>query len=189
MATNPASGDDHLKPTFEKHLDAIKWVIGLPVAILFGTTQFAEKIDFARHAWAVLPFECLIVVNASAIALGIWYYFGAIKRADLKSQGHGSRPTAVDSFSFYGGFVMVAVGFVLAVAGLMRYPGLQFPKDPPPPATSAPAPHFAIFVSGPVRDRAGAHVHTFLLNETTGEIWRMQCSTPTDVQFSRVPVR
>ena len=46
-----------------------------------------------------------------------------------------------------------------------------------------------IAASGPVRDQTGTHVHTFLVNETTGEVWRMECKTPSSVQFLRVPVQ
>ena len=186
MATDPSAGPVALKPTFEKHLDAIKWVIGLPVAILFGTTQFAEKIEFAKHPNAGSLFWWIIVVNATAVGMGIWYYFGAIKRADLKSQGSNYSATLLDSLSFYGGFVLVAVGFLLTVVGLTYYPTVQFEKNLPPPD---PASHYAISTGGPVRDRMGTHVHTFLVNETTGEVWRMECKTPSGVQFLRVPVQ
>ena len=51
------------------------------------------------------------------------------------------------------------------------------------------AAHYSISVSGPVRDRKGTHVHTFLVNDTTGEVWRMDCGGPSGIQFVRVTVQ
>jgi hypothetical protein len=81
---------------------------------------------------------------------------------------------------------VLALGFLLTVAGLTNYPAVQFEKNPAPPVTAA---HYAISVSGPVRDGKGTHVHTFLVNENTGEVWQMECNTPSGVQFLRVPVQ
>jgi hypothetical protein len=179
-----------LKPTFEKHLDAIKWVIGLPVAILFGTTQFVDKIDFAKHPEASRLLFWIVVVSALAVVLSVWYYFIAIKQADQKLRGAAS-PTSLQSLGsvcFYGGFVLFVIGFVLTVIGLIHYPDVQFDKNPPPPVAFT-APRFTISISGPVKDRMGTHVHTFLLDQDTGEIWRMECSPASGVQFVRVSVQ
>jgi hypothetical protein len=189
MTTSPAPlPPAALKPTFEKHLDATKWVIGLPVAILFGTTQFADKIDFAKHPYAGRLFLLIILVNAGAVVMGIIYYFAAISRADRNFRGKPDSPTleVLDSFSFFGAFGLVAAGFLLTVVGLANYPAVQFERNPLPAVTVA---HYAISISGPVRDRMGTHVHTFLVNENTGEVWRMECRTPSSVQFLRVPVQ
>jgi hypothetical protein len=179
-----------LKPTFEKHLDAIKWVIGLPVAILFGTTQFVDKIDFAKHPEASRLLFWIVVVSALAVVLSIWYYFIAIKQADQKLQGTASSTSlkVLGLVCFYGGFALFVIGFALTVVGLIHYPDVQFDKNPPP-AIAVTAPHFTISTSGPVKDRMGTHVHTFLLNQDTGEIWRMECSPESGVQFVRVPVQ
>jgi hypothetical protein len=32
------------------------------------------------------------------------------------------------------------------------------------------------------------HVHTFLLSETTGEVWQLRCRGKEGVEFVRVPV-
>ena len=76
-----------LKPTFEKHLDAVNWMIGLPVAALFGTAQFVEKIDFIKHPYAGNLLMWIVVVNAAAAVVSVWYYFVAIHMADLKILG------------------------------------------------------------------------------------------------------
>jgi hypothetical protein len=186
MAIPPATGLAALKPTFEKSLDAIKWVIGLPVAILYGTTQFVEKIDFAKHPYAGSLFWWIIVVNATGVVIAIWYYFRAINRADLKLLGSDYSWKFSDSLSFYGGIALVFVGFLLTVVGLINYPAVQFEKKFP---SVTPASHYVISTSGPVHDRMGTHFHTFLVNETTGEVWRMECKEPSGVQFLHVPVQ
>ena len=183
MGTNPPPAPA-IKPTFDKHLDAVKWVIGLPVAVLFGTTQFVEKIDFAKHPSAHSLFLSIICVNAAAVVASVYYYFRAIKRADHKLEGRPFPWTPVDSFCYHGGLLMFAVGFGLAVLGLINYPAVQFEKNAPPRPSS-----YAISVSGPVRDGMGTHVHTFLVNQTTGEIWQMECKSRSNVQFLRVPVQ
>jgi hypothetical protein len=184
----PPSG---LKPTFEKHLDAIKWVIGLPVAVLFGTTQFVDKVDFTKHRYAGRLLLWIVLVNAGAVVLSVSYYFVAIKRADRKFLGRPDSTTleAFASLVFFLGFGLVTVGFVLTVIGLINYPIVQFDKTAAPPAVAVVASHYAISLSGPVRDRNGIHVHTFLINETTGEVWRMDCGAPSGIQFLRVPVQ
>jgi|ERR1022692_2298798 hypothetical protein len=185
MGTSPPPAPA-IKPTFDKHLDAIKWVIGLPVAVLFGTTQFVEKIDFAKHPSAHSLFLAIICVNAATVVASVWYYFRAIKRADDKFESKPSPWTSVDSFCYYGGLLMFAVGFGLAVVGLINYPGVQFERTPPsPPLPSS----YAISVSGPVRDGMGTHVHTLMVNQITGEVWQMECKAPAGVQFLRVPVQ
>jgi len=188
MTSPPPIPTAELKPTFEKHLDARKWVLGLPVAILFGTTQFADKIDFRGHPDAGRLFLWIILVNAGAAALGLYNYFVAIKRADDEIRGKPDSPTLKrsDTSSFYGGFGLLGIGFLLTVVGLASYPAVQFEKNSPPPVTAA---RYAISVSGPVRDGKGSHVHTFLVNENTGEVWQMVCNTPSGVQFLRIPVQ
>jgi hypothetical protein len=195
--SSPTAAVSALKPTFEKHLDAVKWVIGLPVAILFGTTQFVDKIDFAKHPGASGLLFWIVVVSALTVVLSVWYYFVAIKLADEKLQGADENLQEKGSFRFlkslgalcfYVGFVLFVAAFVLTVIGLIRFPSVQFDKTPPV-AAAVPAPHFTISTSGPVKDRKGTHVHTFLLNQDTGEIWRMECSTGSGVQFVRVPVQ
>jgi hypothetical protein len=48
--------------------------------------------------------------------------------------------------------------------------------------------HFAVTASGPVKDSTGTHVHTALVDQNTGEAWRMECSSSTGVHFARVAV-
>jgi hypothetical protein len=178
-----------LKPTFDKHLDAVKWVIGLPVAILFGTTQFVDKIDFAKHQGAVRLLASIVLVSALTTVLSVAYYFVAIKLADHKilSSSAPASLTILGNVTYYGSLFLFVAAFVLTVIGLMLYPGVQLDKNPPPAAVAA-SPHFAITTSGPVKDPAGTHVHTFLLDQNTGEVWRMECSSTTAVHFVRVPV-
>jgi len=179
-----------LKPTFEKHLDAVKWMIGLPVAVLFGTGQFVEKIDFLKHPYAGMLLMWIVIVNAAAAVASVWYYFVAIHMADLKILG--TVPTkgekAVDALSFGLGFLLLASGFLLTVVGLINYPSVQAEK---PPASSVPAiasTPYRIRVSGPVHDRRGTHYHTFLVNEATGAVWRLDCGGASGISFVSVPV-
>jgi|SRR5271163_2730921 len=188
----PPSGPTQpaLKPTFDKHLDAVKWVIGLPVAILFGTTQFVDKIDFAKHPGASRLLTWIVIVSALTVVLSVIYYFVAIKLADHKLLSDPS-PTSLKilgSISYFGSLSLFVLAFALTVAGLILYPGVQLDKNPPPTLV-ANVPHFTISTSGPVRDRRGTHVHTFLLDEDTGEVWRMKCNSTAGVQFVRAPVQ
>lgn len=189
LPAQPA-GDPKLKASFEKHLGAVKWVIGLPVAVLFGTSQFVDKIDFAKHPYASSLLWWIVVVNAGAAVLSVWYYFVAIHKADLKLQGKdvSLTVTIVDAICFWGGFALFAAGFVLTVLGLVNYPAVQAEKTPSPTAQVLSAAHYRISVSGPVRDRRGAHFHTFLVNDGTGAVWRMECSKLSGISFVRVPV-
>lgn len=55
------------------------------------------------------------------------------------------------------------------------------------PCRCAPPP-FVIVNSAIVRSRSeGPHQHTFLLNQSTGEIWEMVCMFGKKVQFRKVP--
>jgi hypothetical protein len=48
---------------------------------------------------------------------------------------------------------------------------------------------FVIETSATVRSRAeGPHQHTFLLNQSTGQIWEMICLSKEIVQFRKVPI-
>jgi hypothetical protein len=186
MASTPLP----LKPSFEKHLDAVKWVIGLPVAVLFGTSQFVDKIDFAKHPYAGNLLFWIVVINAGAAVLSVWYYFAAIHLADVTSLGNTPSPTAelLASGCFWVGFSLFAVGFVLTVVGLVNYPLVQAEKASSPPAPAISAPHYRISVSGPIHDRRGTHYHTLLVNEATGAIWRLDCDGPSGIRFVSVPV-
>jgi hypothetical protein len=178
-----------LKPTFDKHLDAVKWVIGLPVAILFGTTQFVDKIDFVKHPGAGRLLTWIVIVSALTTVLSVAYYFLAIKLADYKILST-SPPLAIEllgDFTYFGSLLLFLAAFVLTVIGLILFPGVQLDKTPPP-APIATVPHFEITTSGPVKDRKGTHVHTFLFDKNTGELWKMECST-TGVHFVRLPVQ
>lgn len=179
-----------LKPTFDKHLDAVKWVIGLPVAILFGTTQFVDKIDFVKHPGAGRLLAAIVIVSALTTVLSVAYYFLRIKLADHKILGTDVPPAIqfLASATYYVSLFLFLIAFVLTVIGLVEFPGVQLDKTPPlPPVAEAP-PHFTITTSGPVKDRKGTHVHTFLLDQNTGEVWKMECSS-TGVHFVRVSVQ
>jgi hypothetical protein len=59
----------------------------------------------------------------------------------------------------------------------------------PPEAPQSTVPHYSVAISGEHRAEDGKmHVHTFLLSETTGEVWQMTCRGPDRVEFVRVPV-
>jgi hypothetical protein len=178
-----------LKSTFDKHLDAVKWVIGLPVAILFGTTQFVDKIDFAKHRGAGDLLTAIMVISALTTVLSVTYYFVAIKLADHKilSTAAPAALTILGNITYFGSLLLFVAAFVLTVIGLMLYPGVQVDKNLPP-VPVAVSPHFVITTSGPVKDPAGTHVHTFLVDQNTGEVWRMECRSTTGVHFVRVPV-
>jgi hypothetical protein len=179
-----------LKPTFDKHLDAVKWVIGLPVAILFGTTQFIDKIDFSKHPGASRLLTWIVIVSALTAVLSVFYYFVAIKLADYKVLSKPA-PTSLEilgSTTYYGSLILFVAAFVLTVIGLVLYPGVQLDKNPPPTPVAA-VPHFTITTSGPVKDRRGTHVHTFLFDQATGEVWKMECSSTSGVHFVRVPAQ
>jgi hypothetical protein len=48
---------------------------------------------------------------------------------------------------------------------------------------------FAIVTSATVRSRVeGPHQHTFLLNQSTGQVWEMLCVSKKNVQFRKVPI-
>lgn len=48
--------------------------------------------------------------------------------------------------------------------------------------------HFAIATSATVRSRAeGPHQHTFLLNQSTGQVWELLCDSKKSAQFRKVP--
>jgi hypothetical protein len=180
-----------LKPTFDKHLDAVKWVIGLPVAILFGTTQFVDKIDFIKHPRAGTLLTAIVIVSALTTVLSVAYYFLRIKLADYKILSKDPpKPIAfLGSATYFVSLLLFLAAFILTVIGLIQLPGVQLDKTPPPtPVASAPPQHFTITTSGPVKDRRGTHVHTFLLDQNTGEVWNMECSS-TGVHFVRVPVQ
>lgn len=179
-----------LKPTFDKHLDAVKWVIGLPVAILFGTTQFVDKIDFVKHPGAGRLLTWIVIVSSLTTVMSVAYYFLAIKLADYKIRSTPA-PASIKllgTVTYIGSLLLFLASFVLTVLGLVLYPGVQLDKTPAP-APVATLPHFTITTSGPVKDRKGTHVHTFLLDQNTGEIWRMECSFTSGVHFVRVPVQ
>jgi len=179
-----------LKPTFDKHLDAVKWVIGLPVAILFGTTQFVDKIDFVKHPGAGRLLTAIVIVSALTTVLSVFYYFLRIKLADYKILSTDAPPAIqfLGSATYYASLFLFFAAFVLTVIGLVEYPGVQLDKTPPPTPVAAAPPHFTITTSGPVKDGKGTHVHTFLLDQNTGEVWRMKCSA-NGVEFVRVPVQ
>ena len=181
-----------LKPTFDKHLDAVKWVIGLPVAILFGTTQFVDKIDFVKHPRAGVLLTAIVIVSALTTVLSVAYYFLRIKLADYKilSEDPPREIKFLSSATYFVSLVLFFIAFVLTVIGLIQLPGVQLDKTPPPApvAAAAPPPHFTITTSGPVKDRRGTHVHTFLLDENTGEVWKMECGS-AGVHFVRVAVQ
>lgn len=178
-----------LKPTFDKHLDAVKWVVALPVAILFGTTQFVDKIDFVKHPGAGRLLNCIVIASALATVVSVVYYYVAIKLADHKllSIATPASLTTLGHWSYYGSLLLVLAAFALTVTGVLLYPGVQLDKNPPAPPAAA-AHHFSVTTSGPVKDRSGTHVHTFLVDEDTGELWRMECSATTGLHFVRVPV-
>jgi hypothetical protein len=59
----------------------------------------------------------------------------------------------------------------------------------PPEAPKPTVPRYSVAISGKHRAEGGSmHVHTFLLSETTGEVWQMTCRGPERVEFVRVPV-
>jgi uncharacterized membrane protein (DUF485 family) len=179
-----------LKTTFEKHLDAVKWVIGLPVAILFGTTQFVDKIAFVEHPGAGKLLTAIVIVSALTTVLSVAYYFLSIKLADYKilSKDAPLLTEILGSITYYASLALFLAAFVLTVIGLIRYPGVQLEKKETASPVAA-SPHFTITTSGPVKDRKGTHVHTFLLDQNTGELWRMECSSASGVRFVRVPAQ
>jgi len=185
--TPPPPPSPALKTTFEKHLDAVKWVVGLPVAILFGTTQFVDKIDFVKYPGARTLLTAIVIVSALTTVLSVAYYFLSIKLADYKILSE-TAPISIKILgwvTYYASLALFLAAFVLTVIGLIRYPGVQLEKKETP-APVAASPHFTITTSGPVKDRRGTHIHTFLLDQNTGELWRMECSTASGVHFVRV---
>jgi hypothetical protein len=77
------------------------------------------------------------------------------------------------------------VGTVVLVALALIGAALPPPKEPEKPPTL----HYSIAVSGQHRGGDGKmHVHTFLVSETTGEVWQMICKDPNRVEFVRVQV-
>ena len=129
-------------------------------------------------------------MNACAVVVSVFYYFAAIKRADHKLLG---KPTSamldtIATITYWAGFITFTIGFVLAVVGVILYPRVQLSKTslPTPPSS---VPHYKVSISGPIRDRRGTHVHTLLVNETTGEVWRLDCGDPSGIRFLRVSVQ
>ena len=86
-------------------------------------------------------------------------------------------------------FGVVALGIALVVILATRK---SIPTAPPRQdanATSMLSARFSVVYSAPHKEPSGRpRIHTFLLDETTGELWQMVCVDASAVQFRKVRV-
>ncbi len=129
----PASS---LKPTFEKHLDAIKWGDRIACRDSFRDDTICRQDRLCktsgreRHAFLDRHREC--GSHRSELFL--------LLCGDQRGRQQVTRHPQFTGSSEHGyvvvfncGFLLVVAGFGLTLIGLIHYPSFQFDKNPPPP--------------------------------------------------------
>jgi hypothetical protein len=73
-----------------------------------------------------------------------------------------------------------------------RHPKPMPPQPPPPPVQGEALPgpsRFAVAYSAVHQTNHGREAHTFLINESTGELWQMVCAPDGTVAFTQIQRR
>jgi hypothetical protein len=187
MSANPPD-----KAGLEKTADFVNYLLVLGTGALVFSAELIKKDYPMSPAARVLVLVSWLLLAISILG-GIVAYMRipvmlSEKNYDLEDK-YMIWPGRVQQRAFL--FGIPVLGFALAILLWNRDLGMGAETTKPAKIScdQTPASHFVITNSGSVTGMRGRpHSHTFLLNDTTGEVWQMRCSRAGAVEFHRLAV-
>ncbi len=181
------------KAGLEKTADYVNYLLALGTGALVFSAELIKK-DYTLTYVARIFIIASWVALAASVLLGIVAYMRipvmlSEQNYDLEDK-YMIRPGKGQQIAF-----LIAIPLLGAALGILLFnrPLQAAEPDKPPPisittAPPLPAHHFTIVKnSKAVSARGGIHYHTFLLDESSGQVWELHCSKNT-VEFRKIAV-
>ena len=181
------------KSGLEKTADFVNYLLALATGSLVFSAELIKK-DYPMFPVA----RGLVLLSWFLLAASIFFGILTYMRIPimLSEQNYDLEdkymiwPGRIQQLAFLFGIPVLGI----ALAILLWHKDLGGVVETPTPAKIVseirpPSNHFVIAKSAKVKSPSrNVHRHTFLLNEATGEVWEMKCSSGGSVEFRKVSV-